>query len=171
MAGYPFIVGIDVGISGAIAVLSSDGALIDYTDMPTYQPGKRNRVNTAAVAQFLAPYKAGLAVVEQVGAMPGQGVASMFSFGHSAGCIEGVVAALGMAFEPVTPKRWKTHYRLIGKAKDASRARAAQLFPVAPLSRKKDHALAEALLIAKFGLDLQHTAVGIIETLPAAPAA
>ena len=147
-----FIIGIDPGISGAIAVLDTDGALMAHSAMPTYQPAKATRVNPAALSAFLAPYTNGHAILEQVGAMPGQGVASMFSFGHSAGVIEGVLAALGISYELVTPQCWKKYYRLNGKPKDAGRALAQRFYPSAPLARKKDTGLADALLLARFGL-------------------
>lgn len=147
------IIGIDPGISGAVAVLTSDGTLIAHTAMPIYQPGKAKRVNPAALTAFLQPYTHAHAVLEQVGAMPGQGVSSMFSFGHSAGVIEGVLAALGISYELVTPQKWKKCYQLNGKPKDASRALAQRLYPDAPLSRKKDHALADAILIARYGFN------------------
>ena len=146
-----FIIGIDPGISGAIAVLDAGGLLVAHSAMPTYQPGKASRVNAAALCAFLDPYRAGHAILEQVGAMPGQGVASMFSFGHAAGSVEGVLAALGISYELVTPQTWKRAYKLNGKPKDASRALAQRLYPGAPLGRKKDSGLADALLLARYG--------------------
>ena len=144
-----FIIGIDPGISGAIAVLDSSGDLIAHTAMPVYQPAKASRVNAAALSAFLEPYTNSHAILEQVGAMPGQGVASMFSFGHSAGVIEGVLAALCISYELVTPQTWKKHFKLNGKPKDAGRALAQRFYPSAPLGRKKDGGLADALLLAR----------------------
>ena len=148
-----FIIGIDPGISGALAVLDAGGALMAYTAMPTYQPAKATRVNPAALSAFLEPYRHGHAILEQVGAMPGQGVASMFSFGHAAGIVEGVLAALGISYELVVPQEWKKAYKLNGKPKDAARALAQRYYPSAPLARKKDSGLADALLLARFGLN------------------
>lgn len=148
-------VGIDPGSSGALAVLDHQGDLIAYCDMPTLKTGKRTRVNGAALAQFLASLtdQPLTAYLESAGARPGQGTASMFSFGHSAGVVEGVIAALGIPLSVVTPQTWKRHYGLAGKSKELSRTRAVQLYPRAPLGRKKDHALAEAILIARYGLE------------------
>ena len=84
--------------------------------------------------------------------MPGRGVASMFSFGHSAGVIEGVLAALGISYELVTPQTWKKAYKLTGKPKDAARALAQRFYPSAPLAGKKDSGLADALLLARYNL-------------------
>ena len=148
-----YIVGIDPGISGAIAVLDAGGNLTAHSAMPVYQPAKATRVNPAALTAFLEPYRNAHAVLEQVGAMPGQGVASMFSFGHSAGVIEGVLAALGIGYELVVPQEWKKAYKLNGKPKDAARALAQRYYPSAPLARKKDSGLADALLLARFGLN------------------
>lgn len=149
------VLGVDPGVSGALAVLDAGGVLVDHLHMPVIQGGKRARVNAAAVAQFLLGFQDQrlIAYVEQVGAMPGQGTASMFSFGHAAGTVEGVLAALGIPLELVAPAAWKRYYGLIGKPKDAARARAVQLYPQAPLSRKKDCALADALLLARYGLE------------------
>ena len=83
--------------------------------------------------------------------MPGQGVASMFNFGMGYGIIQGVVSALGIPYELVTPQSWKKRAGLIGKDKDNARTMAQQLYPDAPLGRKKDIGRADALLIARFG--------------------
>ncbi|MDQ2696926.1 MAG: hypothetical protein M3Z21_16430 [Pseudomonadota bacterium] len=147
--------GVDPGISGALAVLDADGALVDHLHMPIIQGGKRARVNAAALAQFLAGFQGQrlTAYVERVGAMPGQGSASMFSFGHSAGVLEGVLAALEIPLELVVPAAWKRHHGLIGRPKDAARARAVHLYPAAPLHRKRDAGLADAILIGRYGLE------------------
>jgi len=91
--------------------------------------------------------------IEQVGAMPGQGVASMFNFGHSCGTIMGVIGALGYAHTMVTPQRWKKAAGLMGTDKDAARSRAIQLWPSwSDLSKKGiGQALADAALIARYG--------------------
>ena len=143
------IIGIDPGISGA-AVLNVDGRYDSHEFMPTIKLGKRSRVNAAALAGFVRGAEPDHIVIERVGAMPGQGVASMFSFGHSAGILEGIAAALGVPYELITPQKWKSYFGLLGTDKDAARAKAVQLFPQAPLARKKDLALADALLLSEF---------------------
>jgi crossover junction endodeoxyribonuclease RuvC len=151
------IISIDPGISGCIAVLNEiDGSLIDYLHTPTIKAGKRNRVNAAALAGFLQQYKgASHCYIEKVGAMPGQGVASMFSFGHSAGLVEGVVAALGVPMTLVTPQAWKKHHGLIGKDKDAARTRAIQLLPECRAldTKAKGQALGDAILLGRYGME------------------
>ena len=96
-----------------------------------------------------------IAAVEKVGAMPGQGVTSMFNFGKSAGYIEGVLTALGIPYQLVMPKRWKQEFTLNGKDKAASIATCKRLFPDVSLRatdrcRKDSDGMAEALLIAEF---------------------
>lgn len=150
--------GIDPGLSGAIAVLV-DGRYRDVADMPTVGRGKAGRqtLNCAELASYLRSWRgqyAGAdvcAVVEEVASRPGQGVTSMFRFGHSCGAIEGVLATLGIPVCRVTPQTWKRAYGLLGADKDASRGKAADLFPAAPLGRKRDHGRAEALLLARWG--------------------
>jgi len=150
------IVAIDPGTSGCIAVLSPAGSLVDFCHMPTAKIGKRNRVNAAAIWGFLAPYADQVqhAYIEKVQSMPGQGVASMFSFGHAAGLVEGVVAGMQVPMTLVTPQSWKKHHGLIGKDKDASRTRCIQLFPdCRELDLKaKGQALADAVLIGLYGI-------------------
>lgn len=166
----PAAIGIDPGVSGCIAVLDSAGRYRAHLHMPAIRDGKRQRVNAAHVVRFLreqltvdgalyaldadprpAPCRPVPVILERVGAMPGQGTASMFSFGHSAGVIEGIVTALGLPLTLATPQAWKRTAGLIGTDKGASLVVAARWFPDAPLTRKKDVALADALLIARHG--------------------
>ena len=147
------IIGIDPGATGALVMLENDMP-IEWLVMPTYKVGSATRVNAAEVAFFMDQ---GIEVthvyVEQVGAMPGQGVTSMFNFGHSCGTIMGVIAALGYAHTMVTSQKWKKAAGLIGTEKDAARARGIQLWPHwSDLHKKgKGQALADAALIARFG--------------------
>lgn len=146
------VVGVDPGASGAI-VLLEDGVPIEWTLMPTMKVGSATRVNAAALAEFLAATEAHHVYVEQVGAMPGQGVTSMFNFGHSCGTVMGALGALGMPHTMVTPQAWKKAAGLIGTDKDAARARAIQLWPDWRELDKKGagQALADAALIARYG--------------------
>ena len=148
-------IGIDPGLSGAVAVLA-DGRYSEVFDMPTVGRGKAGRqtVNAAGLSNLIRSVRAlhpgadVSAVVEDVAARPGNGSASMFRFGHACGAVAGVLGALGVPVAYVTPGRWKRAYGLLGAEKDASRGRAIDLFPAAPLGRKRDHGRAEALLLA-----------------------
>ena len=144
-------IGIDPGVSGGIVVLR-DGEPMTWARMPVVKSGKSSRVDGAQLARMLQPYEAH-AFVELVGAMPGQGVSSMFTFGHAAGSVDGVLAALSIPVTKVTPQAWKRRAGLIGKDKDAARSRAIQLWPTWGALGKKweGQALADAALIARFG--------------------
>lgn len=150
-----YMIGIDPGCSGAIVVLQSERCPepIEWMRMPTLKEGKASRVDCAELVRFLEDFDNGHAYVEAVHAMPGQGVSSMFSFGHAAGSVMGVLAALRIPVTLVTPQRWKKAAGLIGKDKDAARSRAIQLWPRWSALGKKGEgqALADAALIARFG--------------------
>jgi crossover junction endodeoxyribonuclease RuvC len=150
---HEYLIGIDPGISGAIVIHGAGMTPIEWMRMPSLKVGKASRVDCAALARFLQEYDNGLAYVEHVGAMPGQGVASMFTFGHAAGAVEGVLAALMIPVTLVPPQTWKRRAGLIGKDKDAARSRAIQLWPRWNALGKKGEgqALADAALIARFG--------------------
>jgi crossover junction endodeoxyribonuclease RuvC len=145
-------IGIDPGASGAIVIMEGV-ALIEWAAMPTVKVGTQTRVNAAALAAMLLDFDAGHAYVEQVGAMPGQGTASMFSFGHAAGVVAGVLGAMSITTTMVTPQAWKKRAGLSGTDKDAARSRAIQLWPSwrALDAKGKGQALADAALIARFG--------------------
>jgi crossover junction endodeoxyribonuclease RuvC len=156
------IVAIDPGKTGAIAHLHDDGRFCCVEDMPSV--GKM--VDAATVADLLRAMRnqgnvsQTRVVVEQVGAMPGQGVTSMFSFGTSFGIVLGVVAALRLPLELVRPATWKRDMGL-NRDKETSRLKALQLFPDAAqmLKRKKDEARAEALVLGLWfarRLQVQH---------------
>jgi crossover junction endodeoxyribonuclease RuvC len=149
-------IGIDPGLSGAIAVLGDAGEVLDLWDMPTIQVGKTGFVKRALDVNGLAKLLETAATcntrafIERVSAFPGQGVGSMFSLGMSFWGAAGVVAALKIPFALVEPKDWKGHFRL-NADKELARGLASRYYPSADLSRKKDHGRAEALLIARYG--------------------
>lgn len=149
------IIGIDPGLSGAIAVLSGRDVLL-LTDIPTVQFSNariKNRVDGALLADILREYQeASLAVVEKVSARPGEAPSGAFSFGFTSGVILGVLGALKIPVVQPMPTVWKKAMKLSAD-KDLSRARAIELFPSASaqLARKKDHDRAEALLMAVWG--------------------
>jgi len=156
------IIGIDPGISGAISIVENKKILEVY-DTPTMIDGKKNKrqINSAQVTNIikerLNKEKEVVVVVEQVNAMPGQGVTSMFNFGQSFGVIKGICAALGLPIHFVRPMKWKKHFNLIKTNKDASRTKVIEIYPEisSKLYRKKDSNRADAILIALYFYDAQ----------------
>ena len=150
------VFGIDPGVSGAISVFE-DKKITTFFDMPTMIEGKKNKrqVNAAQLAHEIKSRVIdrdnSAVLIEQVGAMPGQGVTSMFNFGQSFGVIKGICSALGIPIYFIRPVKWKKHFNLINTEKDASRTRAIEIFPYFSnqLSRKKDSNKADAILIAR----------------------
>ncbi|EAM1386813.1 hypothetical protein EHN65_00585 [Salmonella enterica] len=151
------VLGIDPGCSGALVLLTQQGGYIDHLAMPTIKVGTKSRVNGAAVAAWLRQYGIAHAYLEQVGAMPGQGTASMFTFGHAAGVAEGILQGLNIPYTLVTPQAWKKSAGLIGSDKDAARSRAIQLYPElrALDAKAKGQAIADAMLIARHGIGVK----------------
>jgi crossover junction endodeoxyribonuclease RuvC len=140
------IMGIDPGMSGAIAFFYPEQDRVAVYDMPS----ANNVVSGAEVARIVNAYAPKQAIIEAVHAMPGQGVSSTFKFGQSYGIAIGAVSACMIPLHFVTPQRWKKHYRL-GADKDEGRARAISLWPACQhFARKKDHGRAEAALLARF---------------------
>lgn len=150
------ILGIDPGLSGALAFLDIANDAVVVMDMPTVEVvrnGKAKReVSAALVAEMVAGKGVTAAFVEKVSAMPGQGVSSMFSFGRSMGVVEGVLASYEIPTTLVTPQAWMKAMG-VRAGKDGSRERAMQMFPqyASLFSRKKDNGRSDAILIAKYG--------------------
>jgi crossover junction endodeoxyribonuclease RuvC len=151
------IIGIDPGLSGAVAIINGTDSLI-VIDMPTMtveRNGKAKRqVSASELADIFSPYDSSKChvYVEKVSAMAGQGVTSVFSFGRSFGMIEGILAAFKLPVTYVAPATWvKAVGR--GQGKDASRARAMELFPnnQSDFKLKKWDGRADAALIAYWG--------------------
>ena len=146
------VLGVDPGaVSGAYALVTSNPqaiALPTVDDIPIVD----RQVNAAEWSRIVKQLKPDVAVVEQVGAMPKQGVSSMFKFGMGCGLIRGVLAGAGVPIISVTPAKWKKHFSLNSDA-EKSRALAIRRFPTAPLARKKDHGRAEALLMALWKIE------------------
>ena len=153
------IIGIDPGITGAICFFE-DRKIIDLIEMPNMAVGKKNKrqVNGAQVYneifERIKNYnkKDIKVVIEQVSAMPGQGVTSMFNFGQSFGVLKGICSAMQLPMYFVRPAKWKKYYSLINSKKDASRTKVIEIFPYisTQLSKKKDTNKADAILIASF---------------------
>ena len=153
------IIGIDPGISGSICFFQ-DGKIIDVVEMPTMTEGKKNKkqVNGAQIFNEISEKIKKLdkeeikVIIEQVSAMPGQGVTSMFNFGQSFGILKGICSAMQLPMYFVRPAKWKKYFNLINSEKDASRTKAIEIFPYfsANLAKKKDSNKADAILIASF---------------------
>ena len=153
------VIGIDPGISGSICFFH-EGKIIDVVEMPTMAEGKKNKkqVNGSQIFNEISERikkfeKEDIKVViEQVSAMPGQGVTSMFNFGQSFGILKGICSAMQLPMYFVRPAKWKKYFNLINSEKDASRTKAIEIFPyfASQLSRKKDSNKADAILIASF---------------------
>ncbi len=153
------IIAIDPGISGSLCFFE-DGRIKDVIEMPNMAEGKKNKrqVNGAQIYNEISlkiknyEKKDIKVVIEQVSAMPGQGVTSMFNFGQSFGVLKGICSAMQLSTYFVRPAKWKKYFGLINSEKDASRTKAIEIFPYISekLSKKKDANKADAILIASF---------------------
>tara|TARA_Y100001970_G_scaffold289213_1_gene418830 strand:- start:2501 stop:2995 length:495 start_codon:yes stop_codon:yes gene_type:complete len=153
------IIGIDPGITGALCFFE-DGEIKDVIEMPNMADGKKNKrqINGPQIYNEISNRTEGLSkknvavVIEQVSAMPGQGVTSMFNFGQSFGVLKGICSAMQLPMYLVRPAKWKKYFNLIKTEKDASRTKVIEIFPYisSKLSKKKDSNKADAILIASF---------------------
>ena len=153
------IIAIDPGISGSICFFE-DGKILDVVDMPTMIEGKKNKkqVNGSQIyneilKRTIKVNKKNIKVIiEQVSAMPGQGVTSMFNFGQSFGILKGICSGMQLPMYFIRPVKWKKYFNLINSEKDASRTKAIEIFPYfsTNLSKKKDSNKADAILIASY---------------------
>ena len=153
------IISIDPGISGSICFFE-DGKILDVVEMPTMIEGKKNKkqVNGSQIYNEILKRTIKMdkknikVIIEQVSAMPGQGVTSMFNFGQSFGILKGICSGMQLPMYFVRPAKWKKYFNLINSEKDASRTKAIEIFPYfsTNLSKKKDSNKADAILIASY---------------------
>ena len=153
------IIGIDPGISGSICFFD-DGKIIDVIEMPTMAEGKKNKkqVNGSQIYNEIlkkieeTKKEEIRVVIEQVSAMPGQGVTSIFNFGQSFGILKGICSAMQLPMYFVRPAKWKKYFNLINSEKDASRTKVIEMYPsiADKLSKKKDVNKSDAILIARY---------------------
>ena len=151
------ISGIEPGISGSICVFE-EGKILDVVEMPTMTEGKKNKrqVNGSQIYNEIFNRIKKIdkrdikVIIEQVSAMPGQGVTSMFNFGQSFGILKGMCSAMQLPMYFVRPAKWKKYFNLINSEKDASRTKAIEIFPYfsSNLAKKKDSNKADAILIS-----------------------
>ena len=153
------VIGIDPGISCAICFFHK-GKVLDVIDMPVMNDGKKNKrqLNASQIFNEMSEVQQKYnnekicVVIEQVSAMPGQGVTSMFNFGQSFGALKGICAAMQLPMYFVRPAKWKKYFNLIKSEKQASRTKAIEIFPQISnkLSKKKDINKADAILISSY---------------------
>jgi crossover junction endodeoxyribonuclease RuvC len=146
------IMGCDPGISGSIAFYWPEAPWrVIAEDIPALV----GRIDAVTVADRIAQMKPDMAVIEGVGAMPGQGVSSTFKFGVAYGTLLGIIATLHIPLHIVSPAVWKKKYGL-SRDKEKSRALALRLFPdcAHQFARKRDHNKCEAALIARYGAEV-----------------
>jgi crossover junction endodeoxyribonuclease RuvC len=158
------ILGGDPGAGGALALMfpvaSPTGTpMVEVIDTPTHEIRGKRRLDLYQLSKIVRAwdtlYGISHAIIENVGAMPGQAPNAMFSFGFSAGALQMAVAAAGIPMTLVVPQVWKKVYGIQGgrENKDQARQKASQLFPGSAhlWARKKDDGRAEAVLLAHYG--------------------
>jgi crossover junction endodeoxyribonuclease RuvC len=146
MPGTMIYIGIDPGKKGGVATISDDGVKVYQWDDQRFIEDMRQHANWLDKC---------VAAVEKVGAMPGQGVTSMFSFGQSYGFILGVLTAFGIPYQLVSPATWKREFGLLKSQKQGSVDVCKRLFPGVNMlpterCRKESDGMAESLLIAEY---------------------
>lgn len=160
--GPPSYIGCDPGLGGAIAIWRPADEMLLVIDTPTHEIRGKRRIDLYQLGKELRSWDAVgnivRVVVENVGAMPGQSPNGMFSFGFSAGALQGVIACLSLPMVLVVPQVWKKVYGIPGgrENKDVSRQKASMMFPkyAHNWARKLDHGRAEAVLLAHYGSKL-----------------
>lgn len=148
------IYGIDPGYTGAITLYWPKTGDIEVHDMPTLKNAKGKTIlNMHSILDILEPENDGprVAYIEQVAAMKGQGVSSMFRFGEQFGALQMALAATKTPMHMVTPATWKRHFGL-SRDKGVARSLAMNRFPAeaSRFGRVKDDGRAEATLIALY---------------------
>lgn len=145
------VLGIDPGMSGSLAFFDITHNAMRVEDVPCFQ-GERREIDVYGLARIISSATVGHAFIEQVHAMPKQGVSSTFKFGDAYGAARGALAAFGIPMTKVPPSVWKRSLQ-VPATEEGARARASELLPLhAHLwPRKKDHNRAEAALIAEYG--------------------
>ena len=151
------IAGVDCGIRGGLAIVAvENGAapvLVECVDIPVVGTGAKERVDVAAIRNFIDRHKPIRALIERAQAMPKQGASSGFKYGLRSARSKHAIALCSIPVEIVEPSAWKRFWKLPGKDKESGRQKALQLFPAAHgmLARRRDHNRAESALIALYG--------------------
>lgn len=151
-----YIVGIDPGLSGGIAFYDPMMETLDTLEMPILKAGTKSKrvIDENALVRLFDDKRTSIkkAYIEQVNAMPRQGVTSTFNFGMGFGIVRGIVAANFIPVEFIRPTQWKKELK-VPSNKDSARLRASQLFPryADQWCKAKWDGRAEAAMIAYFG--------------------
>lgn len=168
-------IGIDTGVTGAIAAIDAAANIISVQDIPVVSVSTGKKRRTIYVESQMAALLSGLLLsapvvvvtIENTHAMPQNGSIGGFSQGMGLGIWLGILAAFKIPVTRVEPARWKKDLLIpAGSDKNYSIVRALQLFPSATLDRKKDHGRADALLIADWGRRSDQEQRRIIKELP-----
>ena len=173
-----FIVGIDPGLKGGIALYKPEELIAHRTptiEVDFVKKGKKTKradMDLEGARKILNRDDIYHVFLEQVNAMPGQGVTGMFRFGQNLGHWQGLLTGLAIPYTMVRPQVWKRHVGLIGSDKESSIEYARELWPDHAKAefkyKKADEGRAEAALIAKYGFDSLLEA-GEIVRVPTSP--
>ena len=151
--------GIDPGLSGAVAFIRPDAAHPANRLAVFDAPLVGGEFDGVAFAKLLAERLPDLVAIEHAFSRPGQGVASTFKFGKTFGQALGVIQAMGIPYELVSPTVWKKSFKISANSpKDASRLVCRRLYPAAEIPLKKHHGRADAILIAHYAWQRLNTA-------------
>ena len=147
--------GIDPGFSGALAVLSDKLDVIHYQDMPIIEVGNKRELNEPELRNILSkysPHYTSLTVgIEKSQTMPNQGVVSSGRYMASYGFLRGLSVGMGLPYILIRPPSWKKVMLAdMPKEKGSSIQKVGQLYPGIKLTRKKDHGISDAILIARY---------------------
>jgi len=148
------VLGIDPGQTGGLVLLDTEG-IRKAIPTPLIYPTKKPTLATTPLLYLFDGYyetTADYAVIENVHAMPAQGVSSSFQFGRMFGAIEAAAGMYANEIIYVTPQKWKKHFGLLKTDKNASMAKATELYGNEHWGLKKHEGVAEAALIATWGL-------------------
>ena len=143
------ILGIDPGLDGGISIIN--GNSIELLETIPTEPKTgfiKRQVDAQKLSNILRVYPISVCYLERVASRPGQGVGSVFSFGDTYGAIRGVLGALNIPTYTIAPQTWKKQLKI--SSKDDSLKAIKELYPLLKM-RKKDHNIAEALLLALYG--------------------
>lgn len=149
-------IGIDPGLSGAIAMLDSQGDVCFVADLPVVRDNKLAWIDGGELQSMILNWRGArpcTAMIERVNAMPKQGVSSSFQFGVGFGSILSVLQAMAIPIEFVRPANWKKAMNL-SSDKKAALHKARLLYPDVDLRLAKHDGRAEALLIARYARSL-----------------